>query len=32
MEKGMILDSGKHNELIKKSDAYKNFYEKQIQK
>ncbi|MDC3042561.1 ABC transporter ATP-binding protein/permease [Candidatus Pelagibacter sp.] len=32
MEKGKILDSGKHEELLNKSSAYKNFYEKQIQK
>ena len=32
MDKGKILDSGKHNELLLKSDVYKNFYEKQIQK
>ena len=32
MEKGKILDSGKHGELLDKSDAYKNFYEKQIKK
>ncbi len=32
MEKGEILDSGKHEELLNKSSAYKNFYEKQIQK
>ena len=32
MDKGEILDSGTHNELLVKSDAYKSFYEKQIQK
>ena len=32
MEKGKILDSGKHNDLLEKSKEYKNFYEKQIQK
>ena len=32
MEKGRILDSGSHDELLEKSDVYKNFYEKQIQK
>ena len=32
MEKGRILDSGNHDELLEKSDVYKNFYEKQIQK
>ena len=32
MQKGEILDSGKHKELLNKSNAYRNFYEKQIQK
>ena len=32
MEKGRILDSGSHDELLEKSDVYKNFYEKQIRK
>ena len=32
MEKGEILDSGKHEELLNKSNAYRNFYEKKIQK
>ena len=32
MEKGKILDSGKHDDLLEKSEEYKNFYEKQIQK
>ena len=32
MEKGEIIDSGKHEELLNKSNAYRNFYEKQIQK
>ncbi len=32
MDKGKILDSGEHDELLLKSDVYKNFYEKQIQK
>ena len=32
MEKGKILDSGKHDDLLEKSKEYKNFYEKQIQK
>jgi subfamily B ATP-binding cassette protein MsbA len=32
MDKGKILDSGKHDELLLKSNIYKNFYEKQIQK
>ncbi len=29
---GKVIDSGKHEELISKSELYKNFYEKQIQK
>ena len=32
MQKGEILDSGKHQELLNNSNAYRNFYEKQIQK
>jgi len=32
LEKGKVLDYGKHDELLIKSNAYKNFYEKQIQK
>ena len=32
MDKGKISDSGDHKELLLKSDLYKNFYEKQIQK
>ena len=32
MQKGEVLDSGKHKELLNKSNAYRNFYEKQIQK
>ena len=32
MEKGKVLDYGKHDELLIKSNAYKNFYEKQIKK
>ena len=30
IEKGEILDEGKHDELLIKSSAYKNFYERQI--
>ena len=30
IDKGSIEASGKHNELIKKSSLYKNFYERQI--
>tara|TARA_Y100001970_G_C14226967_1_gene856277 strand:- start:769 stop:2505 length:1737 start_codon:yes stop_codon:yes gene_type:complete len=32
IDSGKISDSGKHDELMKKSDLYKKFYEKQIQK
>ena len=32
IEKGVVLSEGRHEELIEKSDVYKNFYEKQIQK
>ena len=30
IEKGNVISSGKHETLLQKSDAYKNFYEKQI--
>ena len=32
IDSGKIVANGKHEELIKNSDLYKNFYEKQIQK
>ena len=32
IDKGEVISEGKHDELIKNSSAYKNFYEKQIQK
>ena len=32
IDKGKVLANGKHEELLKKSEEYKNFYEKQIQK
>ncbi len=32
MDKGNILDSGNHEELLNKSETYKNFYNKQINK
>ena len=32
MDKGNVLDSGNHKELLKKSETYKNFYDKQINK
>ena len=31
LNNGEIIDSGEHNELLKKSDIYKNLYEKQIE-
>ena len=30
MDQGSVLDSGKHDELLKKSATYKNFYNRQI--
>ena len=32
MDKGIIMDSGNHEELLTKSDTYKNYYNKQINK
>ena len=32
IDKGKVISEGKHDELIKNSNVYKNFYEKQIQK
>ena len=32
IDSGKIIDSGKHEDLISKSQLYKSFYEKQIQK
>ena len=32
INKGKIIDSGNHEELLNSSNEYKNFYEKQIQK
>ena len=32
IDKGKVLANGKHEELLKVSEEYKNFYEKQIQK
>ena len=32
VDKGEVIGEGRHEELIKNSDVYKNFYEKQIQK
>ena len=32
VENGKILAAGKHEDLLKNSDQYKSFYEKQIKK
>ena len=32
VDSGKIIDSGKHNDLMNKSELYISFYEKQIQK
>ncbi len=32
MDKGVVMDSGNHEELLTKSDTYKNYYNKQINK
>ncbi len=32
MEKGVVMDSGNHEELLTKSNTYKNYYKKQINK
>jgi subfamily B ATP-binding cassette protein MsbA len=32
IDSGKVIDNGKHETLLTKSDLYKNFYEKQIQK
>ena len=32
IDKGKIVDKGKHDELLKVSKTYKNFYEKQLKK
>ena len=32
MDKGMVVDSGNHEELLNKSETYKNYYNKQINK
>ena len=32
IDKGEVVGSGKHEDLLLKSNLYKNFYEKQIQK
>ena len=32
IDKGKVIDYGKHDELIKSSETYKNFYDKQLKK
>ncbi len=32
MDKGIVVDSGNHEQLLEKSHTYKNFYDKQISK
>ncbi len=32
IDKGQVVDYGKHDELIKSSETYKNFYEKQLRR
>ncbi len=32
IDSGRVIDNGQHEDLMKKSELYKNFYEKQIQK
>ena len=32
IDNGKVIGEGKHEDLIKNSETYKNFYEKQIQK
>ena len=32
MDKGNVIDSGNHEELLKKSITYKSYYNKQINK
>ena len=32
MDKGMVMDSGNHEELLTNSDIYRNYYNKQINK
>ena len=32
IDDGIVIDSGKHHELLSKCGLYKNFYEKQIKK
>ena len=32
IDKGQVIDHGKHEELLKSSETYKNFYDKQLRK
>ena len=32
VDEGKIIDQGNHQELLQKSETYKNFYEKQLRK
>jgi subfamily B ATP-binding cassette protein MsbA len=32
VDKGQVIDHGKHDDLVKTSETYKNFYEKQIKR
>ena len=32
IDKGKVIDHGKHDDLVKNSETYKNFYEKQIKR
>lgn len=32
IDKGKVIDHGNHDELLKKSDIYKNYYEKQLKR
>ena len=32
IDKGQVIDNGKHDELLKSSETYKNFYDKQLRK
>ena len=32
IDQGQVIDNGRHEELLKSSIIYKNFYEKQIKK
>ena len=32
IDNGQVADTGSHDELLKSSEIYKNFYEKQIKK